>query len=65
MAAAWSFAAEAALAADPASQDSSPVWPTRPATIVGPSAAAISTDLLARAVAAAFGDEPGHQFVVE
>ena len=64
VAAAWTFAAAPAPAADPASPDSA-AWPTRPVTIVCPFAAGISTDLLARAVATALGDKFGQQFVVE
>jgi len=63
-AAAWTFGAAPAPAADPASQDTA-AWPTRPVTIVCPFAAGISTDLLARAVATALGDKFGQQFVVE
>jgi tripartite-type tricarboxylate transporter receptor subunit TctC len=66
MAAAWTCAAAPALAADPSSPDSSSApWPTRPVTIVCPFAAGISTDLVARALAAALGDKLGQQFVVE
>jgi len=46
-----------ARAADP--------WPTRPVTIVLPFPPGISTDILARAVAAALGDALGQQFVME
>src|SRR3954466_11268199 len=45
------------LAADP--------WPTRPVTVICPFPPGISTDILARAVAAALSDALGQQFVME
>jgi tripartite-type tricarboxylate transporter receptor subunit TctC len=46
-----------ALAADP--------WPTRPVTVICPFPPGISTDILARAVAASLSDALGQQFVME
>jgi tripartite-type tricarboxylate transporter receptor subunit TctC len=66
MTAAWTVAAAPAFAADSSSPNSSSAaWPMRPVTIVCPFAAGISTDLVARALAAALSDKLGQQFVVE
>jgi tripartite-type tricarboxylate transporter receptor subunit TctC len=50
-----------ALAADARAQ----AWPTRPVTMICPFPPGISTDLLARAVAASLGERLGQQFVME
>jgi tripartite-type tricarboxylate transporter receptor subunit TctC len=56
------FAASAIAAASAAAAET---WPARPVTIISPFPAGISTDILARAVAASLSESLGQQFIVE
>jgi tripartite-type tricarboxylate transporter receptor subunit TctC len=56
------FAACAIAAASAAAAET---WPARPVTIISPFPAGISTDILARAVAASLSESLGQQFIVE